>query len=174
MVGCVQGSAGEPLAPAVLTAGDLHVEGNPAVGNKAMRSCPAQRGAGAGRISPAGFTAMSLEDDNDHNFVLAYVPGELEVDSGDSEPGQSASSAASGHDEPGPLEILGPGAVAADADEIACVSAAVFLADPEALLAEIVKDKLAGFSLNPATIAEDVASILEKQRVGELAPTRES
>ena len=33
LVSCVQGSAGEPLAPAVPTAGDLHVEGNPAVWN---------------------------------------------------------------------------------------------------------------------------------------------
>ena len=83
---------------------------------------------------------MSSEDDNDHNFVLAYVPGELEVDSGDSEPRQSSSSEASGHEVPGALDTFGRGAVAEDADEIACVSATVFLADPEALLAKIVKD----------------------------------
>ena len=33
LVSCVHGSAGEPLAPVVPTAGDLHVEGNPAVWN---------------------------------------------------------------------------------------------------------------------------------------------
>ena len=39
---------------------------------------------------------MSLKDDNDPDFVLAYVLGELEVDAGDSRPRQPASSVASG------------------------------------------------------------------------------
>ena len=45
-----------------------------------MSSCSAQkRGGVQGRLLPAGFTTMSLEDDNNPDFVLAYVPWQHEV-----------------------------------------------------------------------------------------------